>query len=101
MNRRIGSLAAAALSLMAAAPAHATTVSNTSGVLEIEARGYGVNDITITQTPIAYPSAGQILVTDRTMRAVEHIAEGRLVDEITLQGVSRPIKIYEVVAPSP
>ena len=64
MNRRIGSLAAAALSLMAAAPAHATTVSNTSGVLEIEAPGYGVNDITITQTPIAYPSAGQILVTD-------------------------------------
>ena len=64
MNRRIGSLAAAALSLMAAAPAQATTVSNTSGVLEIVAPGYGVNDITITQTPIAYPSAGQILVTD-------------------------------------
>ena len=42
----------------------------------------------------------QILVTDRTMRAVEHFAEGRVVDEITLQGISRPIEIYEIVSAS-
>jgi adenylate cyclase len=44
--------------------------------------------------------AHQILVTDRTMTAVEHFAEGRLVDEITLEGISRPIKIYGIVGTS-
>jgi class 3 adenylate cyclase/HAMP domain-containing protein len=41
--------------------------------------------------------AHQILVTDRTMMAVEHFAEGRLVDEVSLHGVTRKIKIYEIV----
>jgi len=41
--------------------------------------------------------AGQILVTDRTMVAVDHFVEGKLVDEISLKGVNRPIKIYEIV----
>jgi class 3 adenylate cyclase len=39
----------------------------------------------------------QILVTERTMVAVDHLVEGRLVDQISLKGVSRPIKIYEVL----
>ena len=42
-------------------------------------------------------SARQILVTERTMVAVEHLVDGRLVDEIELKGISRPIKVYEVV----
>jgi len=41
--------------------------------------------------------AGQILVTDATMAAVDHFVDGKLVDEISLKGVSRPIKIYEIV----
>ena len=40
--------------------------------------------------------AGQILVTERTMRAVEGFVDGRLIDEISLKGISRPIKIYEL-----
>lgn len=44
-------------------------------------------------------SARQILVTERTMVAVEHLVEGRLVDEVDLKGVSRPIKIYEIQPP--
>ena len=40
---------------------------------------------------------GQILVTERTMVAVDHIVDGRQVDEISLKGISRPIKIYEIV----
>ena len=41
-------------------------------------------------------SARQILVTERTMVAVENLVDGRLVDEIELKGISRPIKVYEV-----
>ena len=40
---------------------------------------------------------GQGLGTDATMAAVDHFVDGKLVDEISLKGVSRPIKIYEIV----
>jgi class 3 adenylate cyclase len=40
---------------------------------------------------------GQILVTERTMKAVEHLVEGREIDQVSLKGISRPIKIYEVL----
>jgi class 3 adenylate cyclase len=40
--------------------------------------------------------AGQILVTERTMTAVEGLAEGSIVDEVSLKGVNRPIRIYEL-----
>jgi class 3 adenylate cyclase/CHASE3 domain sensor protein len=40
--------------------------------------------------------AGQILVTERTMTAVEGLAEGAIVDEVSLKGVNRPIRIYEL-----
>jgi class 3 adenylate cyclase len=43
--------------------------------------------------------ARQILVTDATMKAVRHIVEGRLVDEVALKGISRPVDIYELVIP--
>jgi len=43
--------------------------------------------------------ARQILVTERTMKAVDHFVGGRLVDEVSLRGISRPIKIYEIVEP--
>jgi len=39
---------------------------------------------------------GQILVSERTMMAVDHLVDGRLVDQISLKGISRPIKIYEI-----
>lgn len=39
----------------------------------------------------------QILVTERTMVAVDHLVDGRMVDEVSLKGVSRPIKIYEIL----
>jgi class 3 adenylate cyclase/CHASE3 domain sensor protein len=41
--------------------------------------------------------ARQILVSERTMVSVDHIVDGRLVDEISLKGINRPIKIYEIV----
>jgi class 3 adenylate cyclase len=45
-------------------------------------------------------SARQILVSERTMLAVDHLVDGRLVDEIALKGINRPIKIYEIVQPT-
>ena len=42
-------------------------------------------------------SGGQILVGERTIRAVEHLElQSQLVDEITLKEVSRPVKIYDL-----
>lgn len=44
----------------------------------------------------------RILVSERTMLAVEGLAHGTVIDEVELKGVNRPIKIYDIVAgPSP
>ncbi len=43
--------------------------------------------------------AGQILATERTMLAVEDFVEASAIDEVTLKGINRPIKIYELLAP--
>jgi adenylate cyclase len=40
--------------------------------------------------------AGQILVTERTMNTVEEFVEGAIIDEISLKGINRPIRIYEL-----
>ncbi|MBA3691353.1 MAG: HAMP domain-containing protein [Actinobacteria bacterium] len=40
--------------------------------------------------------AGQILVTERTMTSVEDLVDGSVVDEVSLKGISRPIRIYEL-----
>jgi adenylate cyclase len=40
--------------------------------------------------------SGQILVTERTMADAIDIAVGNPIDEIRLEGISRPIKIYEL-----
>jgi class 3 adenylate cyclase/CHASE3 domain sensor protein len=42
--------------------------------------------------------AGQILVTERTMRLVDDLVSGKVIDQIALKGINRPIKIYEIVA---
>ena len=42
-------------------------------------------------------AAGQILVTERTMVAVDNFVDGLMVDEISLKGINRPIKVYEIV----
>jgi class 3 adenylate cyclase len=42
--------------------------------------------------------AGQILVSERTLLAVRSLVEAREVDEVELEGVARPIKIYDIRA---
>jgi class 3 adenylate cyclase/CHASE3 domain sensor protein len=42
--------------------------------------------------------AGQILVSERTLIAVRTLVEAREIDEVELEGVARPIKIYDIRA---
>lgn len=42
--------------------------------------------------------AGQILVTERTMMEVEDFVDGTPIDEISLKGINRRVKIYELRA---
>jgi class 3 adenylate cyclase len=42
--------------------------------------------------------AGQILISERTLLAVRSLVESREIDEVELEGVARPIKIYEIRA---
>lgn len=40
--------------------------------------------------------ANQILITERTLVAVRHLVRATKVDEIELEGISRPIRIYSI-----
>jgi adenylate cyclase len=54
------------------------------------------NEVNLASRLSDHASAGQILVTERTMREVDDLIEGALLDEVELKGVSREIKVYEV-----
>lgn len=54
------------------------------------------NEVNLASRLADRATAGEILVTDRTMMKVEDLVSGEIVDEITLKGVSRPIKIYSL-----
>jgi class 3 adenylate cyclase len=41
-------------------------------------------------------TAGQILVTERTLSEVRDLVTATLLDEMTLDGVNRPVNVYEV-----
>jgi class 3 adenylate cyclase len=55
------------------------------------------NEVNLASRLADRAEAGQILVTERTMLEVEEIVDGKAIDEITLKGISRPIKVYEVL----
>jgi adenylate cyclase len=54
------------------------------------------NQVNLASRLAERAQAGQILVTERTMLEVEEIVEGTVIDEVSLKGVHRPIKVYEV-----
>jgi adenylate cyclase len=54
------------------------------------------NEVNLASRLSDRAAAGQILVTERTLREVDDIVEGTPVDEISLKGVSREIRIYEI-----
>ena len=41
--------------------------------------------------------AGQILVSERTMRLVDDLVSGKAIDRITLKGITRPVTVYEIL----
>ena len=55
------------------------------------------NEVNLASRLADRAEAGQILVTERTMLEVEGIVDGKPIDEISLKGINRPIKVYEVL----
>ena len=54
------------------------------------------NEVNLASRLSDRAAAGQILVTERTMTEVSHLVRGTPVDQISLKGVSREIRIYEI-----
>ncbi|MEA2555637.1 MAG: adenylate cyclase [Actinomycetota bacterium] len=57
------------------------------------------NEVNLASRLADRAKPGQILVTERTMMKVDDFADGTIVDEISLKGISRPIRIYELGSP--
>jgi adenylate cyclase len=54
------------------------------------------NEVNLASRLSDRATAGQILITERTMTEVDDIVEGAAVDALGLKGVSRDIRIYEI-----
>jgi class 3 adenylate cyclase len=54
------------------------------------------NEVNLASRLADQADAGEILVTERTMIKAPSEITGDVVDEVTLKGVSRPIKIYSL-----
>jgi adenylate cyclase len=54
------------------------------------------NEVNLASRLADRAGAGQILVTEQTMTDVLDVAVATPIDEISLRGISRPIKIYEL-----
>jgi class 3 adenylate cyclase len=57
------------------------------------------NEVNLASRLADRAAAGEILVSDHTMTKVQAVVSGEEVDEVTLKGVSRPIKIYSLTRP--
>ena len=58
------------------------------------------NEVNLASRLADRADAGQILVTERTMHEVAEIVDGRPIEEVSLKGINRPIKVYEVIVKS-
>ena len=58
------------------------------------------NEVNLASRLADKASAGEILVSERTMNKAPDDIEGQVVDEVTLKGVSRPIKVYSLIRPT-
>jgi class 3 adenylate cyclase/HAMP domain-containing protein len=71
------------------------TVGNIGSAARMEYTVLG-NHVNLASRLADRAKAGQILISERTLVATRHLVEAREIDEVALEGVSRPIKIYEI-----
>jgi len=57
------------------------------------------NEVNLASRLADRAASGEILITERTMMEGQGLVSGEVVDEVTLKGVARPIKIYSLDRP--
>src|SRR5579885_2638358 len=73
------------------------TVGNIGSATRLDYTVVG-NHVNLAARLAERAQAGQILVSERTLVAARDLVDAREIDEVELEGVTRPIKIYEVEA---
>jgi class 3 adenylate cyclase len=58
------------------------------------------NEVNLASRLADRAAAGEILVSDHTMKRVQDVVSGEEVDEVTIKGMPRPIKIYSLTRPA-
>ncbi|MCH8206424.1 MAG: HAMP domain-containing protein [Chloroflexi bacterium] len=73
------------------------TVGNIGSTARLDYTVMG-NNVNLASRLAGRAGAGQILVSERTLTAVRELVDSKEMDQVELKGVSRPTKIFEIMA---